>query len=668
MYTKRKGFKKTTIQGLDCWIPPVGHVYNHFTKEIEKVEIIQRSPRAKDQWWEPTELPVDWVKKRKQEEHRQDDDPDFFNPELEQIRRTEWHRRINGCWFMNNGEPTYITGMHYYYLTHYMIDIGRPSYRDTDRREFYFLQYCIEDPNCYGMLNVTRRRAGKTYKAGCFLLEGISRLKYSNGGIQSKTNADAKKVFRETIVAPFRKLPDFFRPIFDTAKGVNPSSELRFFKPVKKGAQAMDEFDATELESTIDYKSSDVFAYDGYKLKRFVQDEVFKTIEVDVMERWDAHKFCLEVDGKIIGKALLTSTVEEIEGQMDKYRTLWEYSDQSKKNANGRTKTGLYRYFTPAQESLEFDKYGICNVDRATTYLLNEREGLRQDQKGLSSFIRKFPMSPEEAFRIDADKCLYDAIKLNDQLDKISWQENLTTKGNFEWENGVRDSKVVFVPRHNGKFEVSYVFEDPEHSNKVGEKASSRVPLNNLKFVAGCDPFDHNITTDYRRSDGAAYVFMKGDVTNPNNTSTFVCQYIHRPPTAKVFYEDMLKMCVYYGCQMLFEDNKIGILHYFEDRGYLPFLMWLPGANKPGMSGSQKAHQQIAEITEDYIVNHIDGVVFKELILDWLNFDINNTTKFDAAMAAGYTLIADKGLVRDAYMKAEKLVDVGSLFRKRKIG
>jgi len=161
---------------------------------------------------------------------------------------------------------------------------------------------------------------------------------------------------------------------------------------------------------------------------------------------------------------------------------------------------------------------------------------------------------------------------------------------------------------------------------------------------------------------------MKHDITSPDFTNTFVCQYIHRPPTAKIFYEDMLKMCVYYGCQMLFEDNKIGIMHYFEDRGYSQFLMWLPGSNKPGMSGSQKTHQQIAEVTEDYIVNHIDGVVFKELVLDWLNFDINNTTKFDAAMAAGYTLIADKGLVRDAYAKAEKLVEVSSLFRKRKIG
>ena len=668
MYHKRKGFKKVNVQGLDCWIPPVGKVYNHWTKEIEDVDIIQRSTRTKDQWWEPVDLPVDYKKKRDQETRRQEDDPDYFNPELESIRRTEWHRRINGVWFMNNGEPTYITGMHYYYLNYYMMDIGHPDYRETDRKEFYFLQYCIEDPNCYGMLNVTRRRAGKTFKAGCFILEGISRMKYANGGIQSKTNPDAKKVFREAIVSPFRKLPDFFRPVFDMAKGVNPSSELRFFKTVKKGANSVLEFDADELESTIDFKSSDVYAYDGYKLKRFVQDEVFKTTDVNIYERWDAHKFCLEVDGKVIGKALLTSTVEEIEGQMDTYRMLWDHSDQLNRNDNGRTKSGLYRYFTPAQHSLEFNKYGICNVDKATDYLLKERNGLRNDQKQLSSFIRKFPMSPEEAFRIDADRCLYDAVRLNDRLDYISWQENLTTRGNFEWRDGVRDSEVVFVPRANGKFEVSFLFENHEDSNAVDIKSSVRVPKNNLSFVAGCDPFDHNITTDYRRSDGAAYVFRKFDVASGQKTNTFVCQYIHRPPTAKIFYEDMLKMCAYYGCQMLFEDNKIGIMHYFEERGYSPFLMWLPGAVKPGMSGSQKTHQQIAEVTEDYIVNHIDGVVFKELITDWLNFDITNTTKFDAAMAAGYTLIADKGLVKEAYRARERMTEVGTLFKKYKIG
>jgi hypothetical protein len=56
------------------------------------------------------------------------------------------------------------------------------------------------------------------------------------------------------------------------------------------------------------------------------------------------------------------------------------------------------------------------------------------------------------------------------------------------------------------------------------------------------------------------------------------------------------------------------------------------------------------------------------LLEDWLNFDINNTTKFDAAMAAGYTLIADKGLLKDAVMRKSRMIDVGSMFRKHKIG
>jgi len=47
MFTKRKGFRKQVVQGLDCWLPPIGKVYNHFTKEVEEVDIIQRSPAPK---------------------------------------------------------------------------------------------------------------------------------------------------------------------------------------------------------------------------------------------------------------------------------------------------------------------------------------------------------------------------------------------------------------------------------------------------------------------------------------------------------------------------------------------------------------------------------------------------------------------------------------------
>jgi hypothetical protein len=95
--------------------------------------------------------------------------------------------------------------------------------------------------------------------------------------------------------------------------------------------------------------------------------------------------------------------------------------------------------------------------------------------------------------------------------------------------------------------------------------------------------------------------------------------------------------------------------------------MYLPGANKPGMSGSVKTHQQIAEVTEDYIETNIDKVYFKSLLKDWLEFDISKTTKFDAAMAAGYTLIADKNILYKNEMAKNKTIDAKNLFKKYRV-
>ena len=49
------------------------------------------------------------------------------------------------------------------------------------------------------------------------------------------------------------------------------------------------------------------------------------------------------ISQKIVGKALITSTVDEIEGHMDTYLKFWNDSDQTLRNKNGRTTTGLYR-------------------------------------------------------------------------------------------------------------------------------------------------------------------------------------------------------------------------------------------------------------------------------------------------------------------------------------
>ena len=219
MYWEIQQGKSIDIQGLHCKIPPPGFVVNMVTGKLEEREIYSRSDIPEEQYWERLSLPI-WYKdtiKRWEayDRKKKEDDPEFYDEQLEQFKAQEWDRRLNGFWFMNNGVPTYITGMHYLFMQWWMIDIGYPKFRVIDLEYFYFLQYVIEDPNCYGMLEICKRRNGKTYRAGVFVYEYVTRTKRTQAGIQSKTVPDAKKVFSKSVVGPFKKLPKFFRPEYD---------------------------------------------------------------------------------------------------------------------------------------------------------------------------------------------------------------------------------------------------------------------------------------------------------------------------------------------------------------------------------------------------------------------------------------------------------------------
>jgi len=123
----------------------------------------------------------------------------------------EWHKRLNGYWFMNHGVPTYIPGDHYTMLNWWNIDIGSPDYRDKDRRWYLHWNKCVADENCYGMLEMTKRRDGKSVRAGFVLYERTSRMLNSFGGIQSKTESDAGSLFQRAVVKGWKQHPRFGR-------------------------------------------------------------------------------------------------------------------------------------------------------------------------------------------------------------------------------------------------------------------------------------------------------------------------------------------------------------------------------------------------------------------------------------------------------------------------
>ncbi len=646
MFNKQdhKDASTITLQDIDVHIPAPGWVYDNIESKWKYVGVHKRSHIKREQYWERIKRPENWAQRRREESKEQAKDPDYFEEELEAYREQEWFRRLNGFWFMNNGKPTYITGGHYFFLCHWFLDVGYGDFRITDMEWWYFMKYCEEDNCSAGFVEVTQRRQGKTERACCWAYDRTSRRRYSHCGIQSKTLSDAKdNVYSKKLLKGFKNMVDFFVPIYDMEKGRLPKSGLFFQQTNTKGRSAEVNLDE-ELNSSITYKSSEVTAYDGEKLETYISDEAGKVIEVDIWKRHQVVQFCLIESGtepKIIGKCITTTTVEELDSGGSEFKTLWDSSDQNQRNANGRTKSLLYRYFLPASRALYFDKYGFPDEKRALEFHMGEREGLADDADSLASYIRKNPLTISEAFYIDSDKCLFDAMILQSTLEQMAWRDesDWAERGNFAWIGGNKDGRVKWVPSKQGKFLISKRvpnLDDPDSWNRFKTTGTKKSP-ENRKAVAGVDPFDHKLV-EGRKSDGASYLYWKFDESEKEMSESFVVEYIYRTKTPYLFYEDMIMMCLFFGCQILPEDNKIGIVNYFESRGYDKFLGTLDG-KKPGVSASGKSHQTLLEEMTHEVLERGHKIEFVNLLRDLLLFDINDTQKFDAAMAAGWTIV-----------------------------
>lgn len=487
-----------------------------------------------------------------------------------------------------------------------------------------------------------------SYRGGCIGLEWASRMAEFNVGIQSKTDIDAEKLFKKTIIAPFRKLPFFFMPMTDLPhSGKAPAKWLKFYS----GKVSTDE---DELESMIDFQASGAMAYDGQKLGYAFLDEEGKTKTVNINDRWEVVRFCLkDHTGKKIGTAYHTTTVEDMDSGGKEFLDLWKGSDHYHK-VGEETPTGLYRFFMPADRTRHMDKYGKSNTEKARAEILQERLAVEDNPRVLSQRKRKEPLEEREAFQADAESCVFsNPVKLNERYDELKWVKPQYKVGNFQWKGGERDADVEFVEAPNGRFMV--MWEPPEEMrNLCIKRADGFEPNNKEHGCVGIDPYDHTFLTkesEKRMSMGAICGVKKFSPlieTPVDNAPAFL--YLTRPDMPHMFYEDAIMVLKYYGWQALIENNKANIFDYFNDRGYSRYAAWLPGKDKPGIGNFSRSkgggvNGYIAEIIDQFLNDHLQNVYFEVLIEQILEFTPIDTTKYDAVMAFGYALMLQKSVL-----------------------
>jgi hypothetical protein len=595
----------------------------------------------------------------------------------------EFRRRREGLWFMNNGVPTYITGHHYMFLQWSKIDVGYPGYLDFQRKLFTHFAACEADPRSLGQIYTKCRRSGYTNMSAATLVDEGSQVTEKLLGIMSKTGTDAQEaVFGSKIVPIFRSYPFFLKPILDGT--TNPRMELAFREPAKRITKKnKTSYRGEALDTIINWKNTTNNAYDGSKTHMLFLDEAGKWLNPnDIREVWRIHRTCLLVGRKVIGKAMVGSTVNPLDKGGREFRDLYYDSDPNDRNENGRTKSGLYKIFIPAYEALEgfFDQYGMPIVDDpaepvmtedgtfttigARTFLKNERKGQQNNSYELNEIIRQFPFTEDEAFRDSTKTSLFNIQKIYEQIQhNEELYPNPVIIGNFQWKDGKQDTEVVFAPDPNGRWRVAWLApQDIRNKRKI---ENNKMVAPNAAFgVLGVDSYDLDTTVDYRASKGACHVYNKFSMEHPANM--FVAEYASRPPLAKIFYEDVLMAAVFYGYPVLIENNKYGIARYFESRGYDEYLMARPDhlattAMKTSVktkgipSNSQDVIQAHAQAIEAYIHDHVGinnetGVFgkmyFTRTLEDWINFKIDDRTKFDLTISSGLALLAAQKQVK----------------------
>ena len=660
------------IQGLKIALPSIPKKING--KELKK----------EDQVFIQTPKPAT-LKKIKSIYNFKSYNEDIKEKYYEYINK-EFDFRSDGYWFMCNGEPCYLTGSHYIYLNWTKIDVGSPDFRHANRLFFYFWEACKADYRCYGMCYLKNRRSGFSFMASSEVVNVATVTRDSRFGILSKTGADAKKMFTDKVVPISTNYPFFFKPIQDGME--RPKTELSYKVPsrrlTRKTIQATtattEESDQMGLDTTIDWKNTGDNSYDGEKLQILVHDESGKWEKPDnILNNWRVTKTCLRLGSKIVGKCMMGSTSNALDKGGSNFKKIYNDSDLTKKkrNRNGQTASGLYALFIPMEWNFEgfINKFGFPVFDTPETpaegidgeliyngvidHWENEADGLKDNADALNEYYRQFPRTEKHAFRDETKESIFNLSRIYEQIDfnEEMVASGYVTRGSFQWKNGVKDTEVQFHPNPEGRFRISWIL-PTDMQNNIEIKNGIKYPGNKAYGAFGCDSYDISGTTDGGGSNGSLHGLTSFSLSPDVPKSQFFLEYIARPQTAEMFFEDVLMAIIFYGMPILAENNKPRLLYHLKRRGYRGFSMNRPDKVRNKLSVTEKElggipntsediRQAHASAIESYIENNVGitdeehgRMYFQRTLEDWSKFNINNRTKFDASISSGLAIMA----------------------------
>jgi len=643
---------------------------------------------------------LNWDKPKEEQMWVREELPEFFDKvqytksgdlilteEQEEFAIRELQRCKRGIWVYIYGKPYFITKKYYFYLQWWTLEDGsRPEYRDCDRRYFTFLEHWENTPWALGVIRSKKRREGASSQATSNLVYEAIFFKNSNCGLVSKSNEDGRSTFTEMVAYGYRQLPAFLKP-----KQINREDSVTELVFAQKASNVKEGVAETQKEdegnrSKINYRAPVLNAYDRGRMSRLLLDEFGKLEkEIQASQLFAIISKTLVKGVKRVGFVEMPSTVNKMSKGGSEFKLLWENADLNKRMP---TINRLVRYFSPAYDGYEgfIDKYGFSVMSSPTpeqkeylvekwvvkdedgntiseiseedielgskAYILKRREGRTGDD--LEEEIRMNPCTEVEAFMSANADCIFNVVKLNEQIERL--KENPVPKRkvvfyrdeinqSIRWRDA-RDAETFaweFVSDLNLKGEVN------KHYYDNGTKRPGRVDIG----VIGVDGYSNSQGGKKYGSKASAWVYSKYDLRDPLNTGLFTGHLYGRPNEKEELHNQIILAAEYLGYQVYYEFVADDYYTYFKNRGKLGYLAKFPlNAIDPSKRKKDSVERHYGFPVTDfsmtkqndsmisYVEHYCEKIYWLELLEDLKNFEPSKRTPSDRTVSAMIALVA----------------------------
>ena len=362
----------------------------------------------------------------------------------------------------------------------------------------------------------------------------------------------------------------------------------------------------------------------------------------------------------------------------------------------------LTAFFIPANIAFYRDGYvdkrGVCDIEKATNFYMEERAKLEQSPKALIDYKAEYCLYPSEAFALEGQN-KFNKVKLVEQISAIKFKkkevpqvERGIFKFNYSNPNHKRDSitGVQFIPRKDGPvcilqhplWEITQgedkepnESEDEYKTRKELEGAVTFSKMNNL-YVAGIDGIDlgQEDTSEETRDPSKMCTVIKRRIHGQKDPM-YVAYYLDRPQRIEEAYEQSLALMYYYNALGNLEASKVGILGWAKREKWMQYFMRRPrvcsgdpskkrsGTAPYGTTTSVAMIDHGLQLVANYIEDYWEDMWFLDMLNQLLKYSFENKGKFDIVAAMQMAEIADEELSEVVPIAAkpvsEKFTDIG---------